>query len=48
MIVDNQRFNATGLRRDTVVTAFGRNCRIATGSWSNVRASRSTVTVTAR
>jgi hypothetical protein len=48
MIVDDQRFNATGLRRDTVVTAFGQNCRIATGRWSNVGTSRSAVTVTAR
>jgi hypothetical protein len=48
LIVDNQRFNAAGLRRDTVLMAFGRNCRIATGRWSNTRASRSTVTVTAR
>jgi hypothetical protein len=48
MIVDNQRFNANGLRRDTVVTAFNANCRIASGRWSNVPASKSAVTVTAR
>jgi hypothetical protein len=50
LIVDDQRFHATGLRRDTVVTAFRANCRIATGRWSNVGAGapRSTVTVTAQ
>jgi hypothetical protein len=50
MIVDDQRFHASGLRRDTVVTAFGANCRIANGRWSNVGAGapRSTVTTTAR
>jgi hypothetical protein len=50
MIVDDQRFHASGLRRDTVVTAFGTNCPIATGRWSNVAAGppRSTVTTTAR
>jgi hypothetical protein len=34
-IVDDQRFGAGGLRRDIVVTAFGANCAIATGRWSN-------------
>lgn len=47
-IVDNQRFTATGLRRDAVVFAFGAQCRIATGRWSNVGAGRSSVSVTAR
>ena len=47
-IVDNQRFTATGLRRDAVVFAFGAQCRIATGRWSNVGARRSSVSVMAR
>jgi hypothetical protein len=47
-IVDDQRFNAAGLRRDTVVTAFKAKCRIATGRWSNAGAARSHVTVAAK
>jgi hypothetical protein len=47
--IDNQRFDAAGLRRDTVVTKFSVNCRIATGRWSNLgAAARSTVTATAQ
>ena len=50
MIVDNQGFNATGLRRDAIAIAFGAKCRIATGRWlnANAGADRSAVTVTAR
>jgi hypothetical protein len=49
-IVDNQRFTATGLRRDYVAAAFGSNCRVAAGRWLNVGAgvARSAVTVAAR
>jgi hypothetical protein len=48
-IIDDQRFHANGLRRDSVVTAFGATCPIATARWSNVAgALRSTVTTTAR
>jgi hypothetical protein len=48
LIVDDQRFHSSGLRRDTAVTKFGARCRIATGRWSNVGTARSTVTTTAR
>jgi hypothetical protein len=49
ILVDNQRFNATGLRRDTVVTRFSVNCRIGSGRWLNLGgAARSAVTATAR
>lgn len=48
MIVDDQRFNATGLRRDTVAIAFGAKCRIATGRWSNVGAGAGRSAVTTR
>lgn len=36
MLIDDQRFNSAGLRRDTVVTAFGGNCRVASRLWSNL------------
>jgi hypothetical protein len=49
LLVDDQRFDANGLRRDTVVTKFGVNCRLASGRWSNLGgAARATVAATAR
>jgi hypothetical protein len=51
IFLDDQRFGAAGLRRDTIVTRFGANCRIATGRWSNAGNGgdqRATVTTTAR
>lgn len=50
-VIDDQRFDAAGLRRDAIVTRFGASCRAASGRWSNVGgrgAARSTVTATAR
>jgi hypothetical protein len=35
IVTDDQSFNAKGLRRDSIVIAFGRKCRVATGRWSN-------------
>jgi hypothetical protein len=49
LLVDNERFGATGLRRDSVITRFAVNCRIASGRWSNFRgAARTAVSTTAR
>ena len=48
-VIDDQRFDPTGLRRDAIVTRFGMGCRPASGRWSNVGgAARSGVTATAR
>jgi hypothetical protein len=49
LLVDNERFGATGLRRDSVITRFAVNCRIASGRWSNFRgAARTAVSTAAR
>jgi len=50
LIIDNQGFNAKGLRRDAITIAFSAKCRIATGRWLNVNAGadRTAVAVTAR
>jgi hypothetical protein len=48
-VIDDQRFDPAGLRRDAIVLRFGASCRAASGRWSNVGgAARSAVTTTAR
>ena len=48
-LIDDQRFDVAGLRRDAIVTTFGVDCRAASGRWSNLGGvARATVAATAR